>query len=347
MSYLAANQLLIFSVEALTVSILLLGLFRMRSYLGFAPLYVTIGVFQPIQVFLASSIYVEILPGLVISPGSVILFTASLFAILLVYIREDAIEARKVIYGIMFANLAMTLLLLLFGTQLDFPDTMNFLALPREIFNQGARVTLTGTLALFGDVLLIIFVYELVRRFIPRFPFLRIYLTMAIILTFDTFVFATGAFFGQPNYGAIVLSGIVGKVGMATFFSAALSLYLRFIDPVDSQSSATGKPFKDIFYALSYREKFEIERDRAEEAQRESEEKYRTLVESIPDLIYSYSATRGGIYYSPSVQTVLGYSQSQLLQNPQLWHNLIHPEDIHRIDAVIKDFRYGKTFEIE
>jgi len=80
----------------------LMVLFRLRFRFGLTPLYITLGVFQPIQVFLASSIYAEILPGVVVSPGSVIMFTASLFAILLVYIREDALEARKAIYGIMF-----------------------------------------------------------------------------------------------------------------------------------------------------------------------------------------------------------------------------------------------------
>ena len=84
-----------------------------------------------------------------------------------------------------------------------------------------------------------------------------------------------------------------------------------------------------------------------EEALMESEEKYRTLVEGVPDLIYSYSAIRGGIYYSPKVQSILGYSPSYLLQNPFLWHDSIHPDDLNRVDAVIQDFQDGKPFEIE
>ena len=85
----------------------------------------------------------------------------------------------------------------------------------------------------------------------------------------------------------------------------------------------------------------------AEEDLLESEEKYRTLVEGIPGLVYSYSTIRGGIYYGPNVQSVLGYSDSHLLKNPLLWHDSVYPEDIDRVDAVIKDFEYGKPFEIE
>jgi PAS domain S-box-containing protein len=88
-------------------------------------------------------------------------------------------------------------------------------------------------------------------------------------------------------------------------------------------------------------------RKRAEEALRESEVKYRTLVEGIPGIFYSYSTIRGGIYYSPNVQSVLGYSASHLLKNPHLWHNSIHPQDNHRVAKAIRDFKYGQPFEID
>ena len=86
---------------------------------------------------------------------------------------------------------------------------------------------------------------------------------------------------------------------------------------------------------------------RIEEVLLKNEKKYRTLVEGVPDLIYSYSTIRGGIYYSSNVQSVLGYSESNLLKNPHLWRNSIHPEDSHRVAAAIKNFQYGQPFEIE
>src|SRR5512136_2209681 len=147
-------QLVTFSLEAIIIALLVLFLFRMRSRFGLSPLYITLGVFQPVQTILASTVYVEILPGMIVSPGSVIMFTASLFAILLVYIFEDAIETRKAIYGIMFANLAMTLLLFIFGAQLGLLRTVNLLNLSREILNRTARMMLTGTIVLFADAVL-------------------------------------------------------------------------------------------------------------------------------------------------------------------------------------------------
>ncbi len=89
------------------------------------------------------------------------------------------------------------------------------------------------------------------------------------------------------------------------------------------------------------------ERKLAENSLMESETKYRALVEGIPDLVYSYSTIRGGVYYSPNVKSVLGYTVSDLLQNPFLWHDSTHPEDLGRVDAAIQKFRDGKSFVIE
>ena len=107
--------------------------------------------------------------------------------------------------------------------------------------------------------------------------------------------------------------------------------------------------FDDQGKVISYQSLGEdiTEYKRIEEEMRKSEKKYRTLLEGVPDLIYSYSTIRGGIYYSPNVQSVLGYSASHLLNNPHLWRDSIHPEDSHRVVEAIRDFKYGKPFEIE
>ena len=136
---------------------MVLALFWLRRRFGLTPLYVSLGVFQPVQVMLASSVYVTLWPGVQVSPGT-LMFAASLLAVLLVYLREDAIEARKVIYGIAGANLTMTLVMFVASVQLQTPGTSNFLHLAPEIFNQGARVTTVGTLVLMADVILLILV---------------------------------------------------------------------------------------------------------------------------------------------------------------------------------------------
>ena len=80
---------------------------------------------------------------------------------------------------------------------------------------------------------------------------------------------------------------------------------------------------------------------------RESEARYRRLVEGSPDVVYTFSSKRGGIYYSPRVEDLLGYPIQHLYAHPFLWNSSIHPNDKKRIADVIHDFEDGKTFDIE
>ena len=299
--------------EAALVIGLLLLLFRLRSYLGLYPLCLALGVFQPFQVFLTASIYVPVLPGFVVSPGSVIMFTASLFAILLVYIREGTLVARKVIYGIMIANLGMTGLLYLSGLHLALPGTLNFLSLPVEMFNLGGRVMFAGTLALFVDVLLIIFVFETVRRFIPKSPFLRIYLTMSLVLAMDSLIFATIAFSGRPDFFSLLFSGIAGKVLWALFFAAGLAIYMRLAEFVESDFTSAFIPYRDIFHALTYREKYEIERAHAQTSLARSEKKFRTIFNASNDALFICDIANCRILdVNESVHALLGYTPEEV-----------------------------------
>lgn len=108
-------QIIIFLVESVLVSILILSLFRLRQVLSLSMLYAVLGLFQFMQVFLASTVYVEVATDIFISPGSTILFTSSLFAVLLIYIKEDAIEVRKIIYALLISNIIVSVLLYTFG----------------------------------------------------------------------------------------------------------------------------------------------------------------------------------------------------------------------------------------
>ncbi|GAB4423262.1 MAG: hypothetical protein Kow0031_01690 [Anaerolineae bacterium] len=78
-----------------------------------------------------------------------------------------------------------------------------------------------------------------------------------------------------------------------------------------------------------------------------SEMRYRSLVEQGPDITYQFALNEGGIYYSPQVEAVLGYSPEQLRQNPFLWQESIHPDDRPRVRQVIKEFEAGQGFELE
>jgi PAS domain S-box-containing protein len=75
------------------------------------------------------------------------------------------------------------------------------------------------------------------------------------------------------------------------------------------------------------------ERKRAEAALRESETRYRMLVEQMPAMTYrlALDERRTTLYISPQVRTLLGYSQQEY--DPLLWSRHVHPEDQPRVAA--------------
>ncbi len=71
------------------------------------------------------------------------------------------------------------------------------------------------------------------------------------------------------------------------------------------------------------------ERQRAEEALREAEFKYRTLVEQTPAITYTALLDEVGstLYVSPRIESILGFSVDEWLADPALWFKQVHPDD--------------------
>jgi diguanylate cyclase (GGDEF)-like protein/PAS domain S-box-containing protein len=85
------------------------------------------------------------------------------------------------------------------------------------------------------------------------------------------------------------------------------------------------------------------ERVRAEQALREAEERYRTLVEQIPAVTYIDRATDGtdeSLYTSPQIEMMLGYTPEEWLEG-YLWLQRLHPDDRERVLASDQKFEAG------
>lgn len=114
---------------------------------------------------------------------------------------------------------------------------------------------------------------------------------------------------------------------MAALFSAAMTLYLRFIEPANSIHAAVEQPFRDIFSVLTYRDKYETERKYADEVLRESEERFRTLAKIASDMICRMSLPDGRYeYVSPASAVIFGYSPEEFYDSPVLIEKIIHPD---------------------
>lgn len=68
---------------------------------------------------------------------------------------------------------------------------------------------------------------------------------------------------------------------------------------------------------------------------RNAEQRYRTLVEEIPAVTFmaaldDSAAAISELYVSPQIETLLGFTQKEWLEDPVLWYRQLHPDDQER-----------------
>ncbi len=68
------------------------------------------------------------------------------------------------------------------------------------------------------------------------------------------------------------------------------------------------------------------------EPRQSAEARYRSLVERLPAVTFmaALDAGKNSLYVSPQIETLLGFTQRQWLDDPVLWHRQLHPDDRDR-----------------
>ncbi|NNL54456.1 MAG: GGDEF domain-containing protein, partial [Woeseia sp.] len=261
MSHDSVQQIGLLFFEALFLSVLLLAFFRVRNRFGLAPLCVTLGAFQHLQTTLAAALYLEIFPGIYVSPGSTVLFTATLVMTLLVYIRDDAAEARSLIVGIVAANVTLSIVALLVNLHLSSPLLVLMQDVSGQFLVQNLWSLLIGTCLLCADVILVIVLYEFFYRLLPRALFARIALSIVCVVTIDTTLFVSISFYDSPDFSKILLAGVLGKTAFGVFYAFIVSAYLRLFPVPNLALPDDAGEGRKVFHILTYRQRYELLKD--------------------------------------------------------------------------------------
>lgn len=93
------------------------------------------------------------------------------------------------------------------------------------------------------------------------------------------------------------------------------------------------------------------DRVQAEELLKAAEERYRSLVEQVPAVIYTITADQSGGYVqfvSPQVEQMFGYTPEAWVENPRIWQDRLHPDDRERvISHMVRHFEEKVPFRLE
>jgi len=91
------------------------------------------------------------------------------------------------------------------------------------------------------------------------------------------------------------------------------------------------------------------ERKKAENALKQSEEKFRLAMEATNDALWDWNMVTNEVYRNPRHATMLGYEPNELTTSQNEWENRIHPDDKKAVFQILDEHLAGKkvSFKIE
>ncbi len=148
--------------------------------------------------------------------------------------------------------------------------------------------------------------------------------------------YASGVRQQFPKDRLLVEWGVESYIGSPLFNSMGRPIGL--VVAMDSRPLEKAQFTESVLGVFAVRAAAELERKRAEEALRDSEERYRAIAENTHDLICETSAAGRYLYVSPNYQEVLGYEPRELLGHAI--DEQVHPDDR---SAVLAAFEHGMS----
>ena len=164
----------------------------------------------------------------------------------------------------------------------------------------------------------------------------------------------TAAYYGKT----VVVTDITNDPLWANFRDLALAHQLKacYSQPILSsdgqvlgtfagyyrEAKAPSKLDRELIDKTIYLAKIAIERQQAQAALRQSEERLQLALEGSDLGLWDWDITTGETYFDPQWQIILGYEVGEIEQTHQAWLQLLHPEDTPRVIKVLQDYLEGR-----
>ncbi len=139
-----------------------------------------------------------------------------------------------------------------------------------------------------------------------------------------------------------IVGFVADQIGVAIENANLFSQVRRYASEQEQRVAARTAELESVIAQL---EQQKLERKITSEALRLSDERYRSLVERLPIVIYTTEriSSRRTLYVGPEVESKLGYSPTEWTSKTVLWFASLHPDDRDRVINAIADVKDGEA----
>ncbi len=89
--------------------------------------------------------------------------------------------------------------------------------------------------------------------------------------------------------------------------------------------------------------RYAVARQIADDALRDSEERYALAVEGANDGLFDWDLRSDSIYFSPRWKKMLGYDENQIAPSPREWFDRVHPDDVPSFQRSLRSHLDGDS----
>lgn len=299
--------------EFFLISSSIILLFNFRSKLGLAPLYILLGGVQYLQALSGTMVSFYVLGNIPIYPGSVIVFSAVLFAVLLIYIKEGVSSARGLIIGIIISNFILSALFGITYVQ-EYATQIISVEDSSSVFQINYKYFIAGTLILLVDFILLVIIYQfLISKISKRYFFFTLFISLFSVLIFDALAFNIILKYDAPDFNMSLIGHIIGKSFAGLVFSIILYGYLKFIDTEKTSASFIASQNRDIFSIVKYRKKYFNLKVEKKQVEQKLTTQLETALNNISDGFVSLDTNWCYTYINEKAAVFLGKSPESLM----------------------------------
>ncbi|HAA03768.1 MAG TPA: hypothetical protein DCZ69_17480 [Syntrophobacteraceae bacterium] len=219
------SDLLVLILEAMSVYFLVLWAHSLRNRFGLAHFYALIGGITAIMSWVTDAGVKVQVAGITFMVGSTVFYTSLLLGVFVVYVFDGPRATRIAISTVAGVSIMVPVIAVVLHLQMKISGhaPLGYVPMP------SLRINIASVAATVADLVFLAIAWEYLGKPKLRIQlWLRSFLALLGVMWLDVFLFATGAFFGTPDYRSIMEGTLLSRLIISVFACPFLYLYLSW-----------------------------------------------------------------------------------------------------------------------